>query len=243
MTRSSGLRLVVGVVLTVALVIGMTLLLNRRIALATSTTATISAGTYDLGSEYGGTVTELFVAEGDPVTAGEPVATLRSGALQRDLATGEVSAASLPGQVRPDGEITLIAAEDGTVDRVLTRVDSFVAAGAVVATVEVEGTQFVTATLELDPRDYARLVTGAAAEVTLPDRTRYRGTVDDVSVTSDQGTARAVVRVVSDQLASARGEALAAPGTPVTVGVTLVTSDPVSNSLTTLDQFLQRIGF
>lgn len=244
MTWTSRVRLLVGVIVVLALVVGMTLLLNRRISLATSTAATISTGTYDLGSEYSGTVTRLHVAQGDSVSAGDPVATVRSGALQRDLALGEVTPASLPGRVTPDGDLTLTATEDGTVEEVHARLDSFVPAGAVVATIDVADSQFVEATLELDPRDYARLVTGAPAQITLPDQTRYTGTADHVSVTSDQGTARAVVRVVSDQLADAAGvDALAAPGTPVSVSVNLVTRGPVADTLTTLDQFLQRIGF
>lgn len=242
MTWTIRLRLLTGLVLTVAMVLGLTLMLNRRTSQATSTNAVISVGTYDIGSEYGGTVRELHVKEGQVVEAGDPVATIHSGLLQHDLTTGEVSAATFPGQVTPEGELTLVATEPGTVTEVGTRVDSFLRAGSVVTTINVAGSQYVEAEMELEARDYARLIVGAPATITLPDRTEFAGMVDAVSVTSENGWATATVRIASEELAATTSSTLTAPGTPVTASVHLQDNGAVSEALTTLDLFLQRLG-
>lgn len=242
MTWPIRLRLLTGLVLTVAVVLGLTLMLNRRTSQATSTNAVISAGTYDIGSEYGGTVRELLVKEGQVVAAGDPVATIHSGLLQHDLTTGEVSAATFPGQVTPEGILTVVATEPGTVTEVGTRVDSFLRAGAVVTSIDVAGSQYVEAEMELEARDYARLIVGAPATITLPDRTQLAGVVDAVSVTSEGGWATADVRIASEELATATNSTLTAPGTPVTASVRLQDNGAVSETLTTLDLFLQRLG-
>ncbi|MDN6428631.1 MAG: HlyD family secretion protein [Propionibacterium sp.] len=242
MTWPIRLRLLTGLALTVAMVLGLTLMLNRRTSQATSTTAVIAAGTYDIGSEYAGTVRELHVTQGQVVQAGDPVATVHSGLLQQDLTTGEVSAATFPGRVTPEGLLTLVASEPGTVTSVGTRVDSFLRAGSVVASIDVAGSRYVEAEMELEARDYARLVSGAPATLTLPDRTELAGVVDTVSVTSEGGWATATVRIASEELATATSTTLTAPGTPVTASVHLQDNGAISETLTTLDLFLQRLG-
>lgn len=242
MTWGIRLKLLVGILLTFALVIGLTLMLNRRISQATSVDAEIGTGTYDIGSEYAGTVTQLLVSEGEEIQVGQPVATILSGQLEQDFSSGEVSASAFPGGATPDGVVTLVATEPGTVATVNARQDSFLRAGAVLATIDVAGTRNVEARLEMEPRDYARLAQGAAATITLPDLTELAGEVDAVSVTSEGGLSIATVRIRSEELADAEETTLTEPGTPVTVSVALRNDGPVSETLTTLDLFLQRIG-
>lgn len=242
MTWSARARLFTGFVLVLVLVVGLSLMLNRRISHATSTTAVVDVGTYDVGSEYSGTVEDILVSEGDSVRAGEPIARVRSSALQRDIAKGDVDPTSFPGSVSPDGTITLLATEAGKVTTIATRVDSFVQGGTVLATVDVTGTEYVEATVRLDPRDYARIERGAPATITLPDRSTRAGQVESLTVTSEGGWAVAVLRVTSKDLAGQTDGILTAPGTPVVVSVELHHNGVISDTLTTMSQFLQRIG-
>ena len=67
MTWATRVRLLVGVVLILALCAALTLVLNRRISQATSTSATIRAQEVAVGTDYPGPVAEAPVAEGDTV--------------------------------------------------------------------------------------------------------------------------------------------------------------------------------
>ncbi len=78
MSWANRLRLTFGILLVLVLVAALTVLFNRRDGLAVSTSAAIEVETYELGTDFAGTVTEQFVEEGDIVAVGDPVLTLNS---------------------------------------------------------------------------------------------------------------------------------------------------------------------
>ena len=71
MTWSIRLKLWGGILVVAALVFALTLLFNQRQSQVASVTASIDAPAATVGSSYGGVVTDLYVRQGEAVTAGD----------------------------------------------------------------------------------------------------------------------------------------------------------------------------
>ncbi|BDZ42509.1 hypothetical protein GCM10025865_18080 [Paraoerskovia sediminicola] len=242
MTWTVRIKLVVGVVLVVALVAAMTLLLNRRDARAASEVATIRSIPVDVGTDYPGVVTSIEVDEGDDVKKGDPVLTLQSAVLEYQLEEELISPDSPAYTLDDHGSMTLLAPANGVVSALTASVGGFVGNGAVVAQVERALTMYVDATFEFEPRDYARLETGAEATITLPNDAEIVGEVEAISVDNAQNRALATLEIDSDDLVRGSEQGLVEPGTPVSVSVALRDDGVLAPVADSFDDFLARVG-
>ena len=237
------IKLIIGLIVILAIVLGLTLVLNRRITKVASQTASIQSGTYTLGSEYSGWVSALNIEPGEKVSKGQHILSLQSDEVKYNLlSSGNPQIESINQQISKDGTITLLAPESGTVTSLDVRDHSFVTAGSIVAVVNVAGSQYVEASVVLESRDYARLHVGTTATVILPDQSRYSGTVKDITVTSQAGETNAQLHIDCPALRSTGSNVLTSPGTPVTVMADLDDHGAISELITSVQLFLQRIG-
>lgn len=225
MTWSTRFRLFFGTLLVILLVGALTVALSQRKGEATASSASVDAVTYAVGTDYAGAVVEQFVARGDLVNAGDPIATLQSNDLARDLADEIIVRSSEVFQVNADGTLTLTSAVTGVVLSVDVPTGGYAAAGAVVATIAAVDTLFVSAEFRLPPADFARIVQGAPVSITLPDGGRVEGTVGPVETTTVDGQAVATVEVVVDEAAFDDLGGFVLPGTPVSATMTLRNDD------------------
>ncbi|MFE5337193.1 HlyD family efflux transporter periplasmic adaptor subunit [Isoptericola sp. NPDC056573] len=242
MTWTTRLRLVGGLLGVVLLCAALTLVMNRRESQATSSAATIAAETFDVGTDYAGTVTEALVAEGDEVRAGDPLLVVRSLTLQHDLAVGLVSRDGGAYEVTEDGAMTVVAPADGVVTDLAVAQGAFAQSGEVLATVERQGSLFVDARLVLDPADFARVRDGATVTVVLPNQAEVSGVVDSVAVQNTKNQAEATVTVSSAGLVRGAEHGLVVPGTPVTAVIDLHDDGPLAGVDASFSQFLRRVG-
>jgi multidrug resistance efflux pump len=242
MTWSNRFRLVAGLLVVLLVCAALTLVMNRRLSQATSSTATIRAEVLDVGSDYAGTVTAAEIAEGDEVSAGDPLVTVSSLTLQHDIALGLVTADTSAYEVTPDGTITLVAPYDGVVTDVTAREGGFVQAGEVLASLERAESLFVDARLTLDPSDFARVRQGAEVTVVLPNQSEVAGEVASISVQNTDNQAEATVEITSDGLDRGSEHGLVAPGTPVTASIELHDDGVLAGVNETFGQFLRKVG-
>ncbi len=242
MTWTSRFKLLIGVVGVFVIVAALTVVFNQRQAQTASVSAAIDAERYPVGVDYGGTVAERLVDDGDRVTAGDALFVVQSPSLQADLAEGLVQLETVAYTVSEQGEITLTAAVDGTVGDVTTERGSFVQAGQVLATIDRSGSLFVSADYVLSPRDYARIENDASVEIVLPNQQIVTGTVDSIEIATADGEAEATVRVTSDGLVDGGYNGLVAPGTPVSTSLSLRDDGPLAGVGDGLFDFLRGIG-
>lgn len=241
MTWASRIRMTLGVIVIVAIVGALTLLLNQRLAQATSDEATIHSGEYIVGTDYSGQVNSLNVEAGSQVEPGTVIATISSPVLQSHVADGLVNLSGSSVALNDDGLMVLRATVSGTVSRVEPQVGSFVTVGSVIAEIEVENTRFVEADLVLAPRDYARLVRGADASIILPDQTVLGGELASFTVDNDQSSARVSATVHSGDLAQTESP-VTATGTPVIVSIDLQDEGVVATVQESFVNFMRKIG-
>lgn len=225
MTWASRFRLIAGLIAVVLIVAVSTLVFNQRITQVTAHSASIVAESYPLGSDYSGFIEQRFVSQGDLVEQGDPLFTISSLQLQRDLAAGIIEP---KGMVSEDGLITVSAPVDGTVTEMSVSRGGFAQAGAVLATVSRSGSLTVTAEFALSPRDFERIEVGADVDLRLPNQARLEGTLESIQVTTENGTAVALVRVASEGLVEGAEHGLVSPGTPVVATVHLRDDGPLA---------------
>ncbi|MFW2512896.1 HlyD family efflux transporter periplasmic adaptor subunit [Demequina sp. SO4-13] len=137
---------------------------------------------------------------------------------------------------------TVSASTYGTIAEVPTAVGGYVPAGGIVAQVYEEDSLYVSADFVLTPRDFDRLQLGAPVEVRLPDRTTVTGSVEEIEVATEEGAARAFVRVDSEEITQSDPAGLTAPGTPVTATVDLRDDGPLAGLRDAATDFLEQIG-
>lgn len=221
MTWKSRIKLAVGLLGVLALVLVLTLVFTQRQSQVASDSASIQAERFPVGIDYGGTVMERVVSDGDVVEEGDPLFVVLSTTLQADLAEGLLKPETIAYSVTPDGAITLTASVAGTVRDVTTERGSFVQAGQVLATIDRGGSLHVAAEFELTSRDYGRIERGAAVEILLPDQQRIRGNASSVDVSTTDGSATTTVVVTSTELVDGGHNGLMSSGTPVTATLQL----------------------
>ncbi|TFC30260.1 biotin/lipoyl-binding protein [Cryobacterium sp. TMT2-18-3] len=242
MTWANRFKLFFGLIMVVGIVAVLTLIFNQRQAQVMSVSASIQAAEYPVGSDYGGTVLDRLVDDGDQVTAGQPLFTLHSPTLLADLAEGLVTADTVAYSVADDGVLTLTASVDGTVTDISTERASFVQAGQVLAVIDKTGSLFVSADYVLTSGDYARIEPGAAVDIVLPNQTRMAGTMEALDVQTTDGQAETTAKVLSPDLVDGASNGLIAPGTPVTATIALRDDGPLAGASDGLFNFLQTIG-
>lgn len=229
MTWTTRLRLLLGIVIVVVIVGALTIALSHRKGEVDATSAQISAVSYAVGSDYAGAVVEQFVERGDAVRAGDPIATIQSNDLLRDLSDGIEVSSSEVFRVNSDGTLTVSAAVSGIVLTVDVQKGAYAPAGAAVATIAAVDTLFVSAEFTLSPEDFARIVEDAPVTVTLPDGASLAGVVGPVAATTTaDGAAIASVDVTIDDAQFAEQGEFIAPGTPVTAVMSLRNDDALA---------------
>ena len=242
MTWATRFKLFVGVLMVLVVVAGLTVVFNQRQSRVTSTSASIEAKRYPVGIDYGGTVTDAYVSEGDRVNAGDELFTLQSPSLQSDLAKGLFKPETVAYSVADDGIVTLTAAVAGTVTDISTEAGSFVQAGQVLATIDRAGSLFVSAEYILSARDYARIDDGATVDLLLPNQQVVTGTVGTISVETADGEAESTVLVTSDGLVDGAYNGLVKRGTPVTATLLLRDDGIFAGVHDGIVDFLAKIG-
>ncbi len=243
MTWTNRLKLWGGVLAVLALGLGLTLLFNQRQHQAASTSAHIDAPVTIVGSDYGGVVSEVFVSEGDRVTAGQKLFTLTSLTLQQDLGNGLKPAATPAYDIEgASGRITYKAVADGYIADLAAQAGTFLPNGHQMARVVADGRRTVIADFPLDPVDYGRVEPDASVRIFLPDNRAVDGTVSTVSVETVEGRSVARVRVSSDTLVDPALATLTRQDTPVLAVLQLRDDGPLAGPTQSMLSFLARIG-
>jgi multidrug resistance efflux pump len=242
MTWGNRFRLLGGLIIVVLIVATATLVLNQRESRVASSTASIKAISYSIGSDYAGTVVTQSVKQGDTVKQGDPLITIQSANLAAYIANQKTKPTSTAYTVEADGRLTLIATQPGIVSKVRASVGGFVSAGEALATIDRTGTVYTLATFKLDPYDFSRIQKGAQVEIALPDSQKVVGAVSVVRVQTVKGKANASVEIVSKGLEIGGHNGLVQPGTPVTAVMHLREDGPLAGVKQTLHALLLQIG-
>jgi multidrug resistance efflux pump len=242
MTWGNRFRLLLGTIAIFAVVAGLTLLFNQRQHQATSSSASITAIEYPVGSDYSGTVTATFVKAGQTVQKGAQLLTVQSAQLLRDVREKAITTRTDAYRVTPAGAITFLAPVDGTVASTSTQLGAFVTAGSTLLTLDQANSLTVIAQYALTPRDYERIGDNAAVDLRLPNEQVVTGKVSDISVSTNNGRAQAKITVASTGLQEGGDHGLIRPGTPVTAMLQLRDDGPLAGVKDQLNGFLQHIG-
>lgn len=245
MTWTNRLRLFGGLIVVLVVVAACTLVFNQRQSAVASTSAAIAAQEYAVGTDYGGTVTEEYVEEGDSVTKGEQLLQVQSLQLAQDIRKGVVGANTRTSayDIGTDGLITFKAEVSGTVARIDVKSGGYVQAGSELGTIHKEASLFVTSSFVVTPRDYGRIQNGAEVDLVLPNDTTIRGTVKSVSVETDaDGQAKTTVDVESSELSSSPSSGITSPGTPVDATLHLRDDGQLAGVTDAVRDFARQIG-
>lgn len=243
MTWINRLRLLVGLLVVLVIVAAAALVLNQRESQVASTTASIKALSYSIGSDYPGIVVEQTVKQGDEVVPGQPLMTIQSPALTQVLSSTAITVpASTAYSVTPEGTLSLLATQPGVISRIDASVGGFVAAGQALATIDRGEDMYVTAEFRLEPYNFARVENGAAVEIILPDHTRLAGEVTDIRVSTVDGKADADLTIASEDLVMGAAGGLVTSGTPVTAILHLKEEGLLAGLKDAWLSFLEQIG-
>lgn len=242
MTWSNRFRLLGGSLLVLVIVAASTMVFTQRESQVASRTASFAAVSYTIGSDYAGTVTEQFVAEGTPVAQGDKLLSVQSATLLSRLDSPQGVPESTAYTVADDGTLTLIATQAGMLSEVEAQVGGFVGAGQGLATVERDATIHVVADYVIDPYNFTRIEDGARAEIVLPDHQRIEATLSKKSVETVDGKANVRIELTSDKFVVGALDGLVATGTPVTAILHLREEGPLAGVMDSLAQLLEQVG-
>ena len=242
MTWGSRFRLLLGSIVVLAVVAGLTLLFNQRQHQATSSSASIAAVEFPVGSDYAGTVTATFVEKGQTVTKGAPLLTVQSAQLLRDVREKAITMTTEAYRVSPSGAMTFLAPVDGTIASTGSQLGGFVTAGATLLTLDKADSLSVVAHYTLTARDYERIGDAAAVDLRLPNEKIVPGTVSDITVSTEGGRTQAEVTIASSELEEGGDHGLIRPGTPVTAVLQLRDDGPLAGIEDKARDFLQHVG-
>ncbi|GAA1953073.1 HlyD family efflux transporter periplasmic adaptor subunit [Microbacterium deminutum] len=243
MTWINRLRLLGGLLVVLLIVGAATIILNQRESQVASTSASIKALSYSIGSDYAGIVVEQSVKQGDKVAQGDPIMTIQSPTLTQALSSTTIKVpTSSAYTVTKDGMLALLATEGGVISKIDASVGGFVGAGQPLATVDRGEGMFVTAQFRLQPYNFARVEKGARVEIILPDHSRVEGKVTDIRVSTVNGQADADLTIASSGLVMGAAGGLVASGTPVTAMLHLKQEGPLAGLKSAWLQFLEQIG-
>jgi len=241
MTWANRFRLWGGLLGVAVLVAAFTVVFAQRQAAAVSQSAEILAATYDVGTDYGGTIVAVNAEVGDEVTAGDVVFEIDSARLRRDIADELVDAAQLE-NVTEEGHYLVLATVDGILASLEVQPGGYAQDGSMLGTLYDADSVSVVAQFSMTRRDFGRVATGASVELLLPDEREVTGTVESVEVLTVQGEAQATVVITSDELQDAAWDGLIIPGAPVQAEVQLRDDGILSGVRDMLTDFLRGIG-
>jgi multidrug resistance efflux pump len=242
MTWTNRLRLFIGLIVVVIIVAGATLVLSVRETEVASSTASVKAITYSVGSDYAGTVVDQKVKTGDAVIKGQPLMTIQSAAVEAASATKAGVPASASYTVAPGGMLTLTATEPGVVESLGAHVGGFVSAGSALATIDQAKSLYVLAKFRIDPYDFSRIQKGASVDLIMPNQQKLSGTVSKIHVTTTSGgAASASIEIASPQLVLGQDNGLVTPGTPVAATLRLRDDGPLGGIRTMAVSLLQKL--
>lgn len=243
MTWTQRLRLFGGMIAVLTLTAVLVLVFNQRQAQALSSTAEVQSAQGSVGAAFGGVVTKISAQEGDEVKKGEPLFTIASPDLQRDLSQGlRIDSSPAYTVDTASSTVTYKALSDGKLSDVRVPVGGFVQSGATLATITDRASQYAVADFTLSPRDYERIVKGAPVSLRLPDDSTVEGTVQAVSVQTENEQAKTRVTIASDALRDPRLAELTHPGTPIAATLSLRDDGPLAGPTDALRAFLVKIG-
>jgi len=235
MTWANRFRLFIGLLVVVIIVAGATLILSVRETEVASSTASVKAITYSVGSDYAGTVVDQKVKAGDAVTKGQPLMTIQSAAVETASATKAGVPASASYTVAPGGLLTLTATEPGVIERLGAHVGGFVSAGSALATIDQAKSLYVLA-------KFPRIQKGASVDLVMPNQQQLSGTVSKIRVTTTSGgAASASIEISSPQLVLGQGNSLVTPGTPVAATLRLRDDGPLGGLRKLAVSLLQKL--
>lgn len=240
MTWGNRFKLFVGLLLVLLVVAAGTLVFNQRQTQVTSTSAEIGAQHFDVGTDYGGIVTDAFVKVGDRVSEGQRMFEVHSLQLERDISQGAISPAEA--SVGADGALVVRASTSGVVSKIDLGEGSFASTGSVLATIDADGSLYAQAEFVLTPRDFGRIESGASVALQLPDGREISGTVADITVQTVEGDAHVTARVDAKSLTSATSDPLVKPGTPLVATLHLRNDGPLAGAHDALSDFAAKIG-
>lgn len=244
MTWINRLKLWGGILGIAALVFGLTVLFNQRQSQVASISAAVDAPTSEVGSSYGGVVTDVYVKTGETVTAGQKLFTLASVQLQQDVGNGLKPSSTEAYTIdTKKGTITYNAVSDGYVASIDAQPGSFLAGGSPMAVVVADGQRTVMAQFRLDPTDYGRVEQGASARIVLPNNQTVAGNVAGVQVkTNDEGETVTFVTIESKALTDPDLATLTRLDTPVTAIMDLRDDGWLAGPTESMLAFLTKIG-
>lgn len=242
MTWASRLKLFSGIIVVVLLVACFTVIFTKRQSQVISTSASIQAVEYNIGTDYSGSITKQYVIDGDTVKKGDPLFTVKSLSVLQDVSSNLLSYDSTAYSVAADGTMTFKATVAGTVTDVKTKEGGFVQAGADLATIDAANSMYVLGQYTLTPRDYERIQSGAEVDLLLPNQTTLKGSVKKVTVQTVAGEAQTNVEVASKYLVEGSASGLVTPGTPVTATLHLREDGMFAGVQDAMLAFVQKIG-
>ena len=243
MTWSNRFRLLGGVLAVLALLAALTLLFNHRQGRVASFEATVTAPTAQVGSGWGGVLTEQYVRSGDEVRVGDKLFTVVSPEITRERQQGVEPQSTAAYEVdTKTGAITYLAVIDGQVTQVNAVRGSYLVPGASLATVSATEPKSVLARFDLEAVDYGRVQPGAPVSINLADNEQLRGSVADVTVTTKDGHAITQVRVESEALTDPQHAHLTRAGAPVQAVMSLRDDGVLAGPTHAVLQFLVKVG-
>jgi len=241
MTWANRFRLLGGLMVVLLVTGACTLVFTQRQGAVVSTSAQVEAVSYDVGTDYGGTVQSVNVEVGDEVEAGDVLFEIDSARLRRDIAEDYLDSAQRE-RVSKDRDYLVLATVDGVVASLETQPGAYVRDNSILASVYDTGSVEVVADFAMTRRDFGRLVPGAPVTLLLPDESEVTGVVETIEVATVQGEALATVVVTSDDLLQGAWDGLILPGAPVQAEVQLRDDGILAGPRDTLLDFLREIG-
>lgn len=209
----SRFRLLIGILLVVLVTFGLFVYLNYSMSNITSKSAQLDSDQYTVSVDYGGTVAKQYVQVGDTVKTGDSLFEIKSPSLQAELDAKRKSTDDLLYSLTSDGNILLQAASSGVVRNVQFTQGSYIPNNAQLATLTIDGTDYVTAKYSLNAPDYARINRNHPLKVNLPDNTTLDAKIFDITLERNGDTVMTVVKARFDKNADI--PATFSTGTPV----------------------------
>ncbi|MFC5501089.1 HlyD family efflux transporter periplasmic adaptor subunit [Lysinimonas soli] len=242
MTWANRLRLFTGLIVVIAIVAAATLVLSVRETEVASSSASVKAITYSVGSDFAGTVVEEKAKTGDTVKKGQPLMTIQSAAVETASATKAGIPSSEAYSVAAGGMLTLNATGPGVIESMGAHVGGFVSAGSALATIDQAGSLYVLAKFRIDPYDFSRIHKGARVDLVMPNQQQLSGIVSQIHVTTTTGgSASASIEVTSPHLVQGRDSGLVTPGTPVAATLHLRDDGPLGGLRVMVVGLLQKL--
>lgn len=240
MTWSNRLRLVAGTLVVLLIVTSATYVFTRRQAQAVSVSADIVAQTYGVGTDYPGLVVHRYVSPGDTVTENEPLFTVQSLQVARDVATGALDANR--DDVSASGELVVRAAVAGTIQSIDVNEGGYVSSGVIVATIDRTNSLSAEAVFVLAPRDFGRIDKEASVDLILPDQREVHGTVTGIKVETVNGEAHVTATIATDGLIQGDDNGLIRVGTPLQARLHLRDDGPLAGMKDAIKDLIRQVG-